>query len=215
MEATAADWTTAIFTAALAFLTLVLAVATGYYAKQTRRMVEEMEASRAEARRGREQSIRPKLALTLVYRTEPELPYVAVKNVGSGAALEADLTLAFDPGAKGKQTREVRPWRENLIGPGDEHWFLSPRAAADGTLEADDLAAAFERIELTGKVQDALGTTHEVDERFDDLPGYRQRRNAVGHTFQEDETARAALKTIAQELSELRKAINEPLCPRS
>ena len=59
---------------ALTIFTAVLVGATVYYAKKTKRMVEEMGASRAEARASRKQGIRPKLVLALVYRKRRSCP---------------------------------------------------------------------------------------------------------------------------------------------
>ncbi len=205
MEATAADWITAAFTAVLALFTLALVVATGYYAKQTRRMLGEMRASR-------EQAIRPKLALALRYHT-PTFAAIAVKNVGPGAALEADLEFAFGPGAHGQQTREVKPWRTNLIASGEEHCFLPPAGPDGSALEVKGLAAAFEQIELTGTVRDALGTLHQVGDRFEDLPSFYERNKAAQHVIREDETVRALKEQvgepIVEELRELRRVVEQ------
>ncbi len=210
MEATLADWITAGFTAVLALFTLALVVVTGRYAEQTRLMVGEMRESRKEARRSREQSVLPKLALSLEYRG-PTFALIVVKNVGPGAALDADIELAFEPREGSSYERDGRPWRTNLIGPGEEHWFFPPRPGGE-TLYVEGLAAGFERITLNGTVRDALAVEHRVDEHFDDLPGFYELNKGAYHVWRQDETVLALKERVGQPIAkavdELRRAID-------
>ncbi len=236
MGPTVADWITAAFTAVLAVVTLVLAIATARYVTQTRCLVDETKKSREEAERGskqsaednrltreemaasreetheaRLQSVRPRLALSLLYRG-PTMAFVQVKNVGQGPALEVDIELAFEPAEGGTLPREVRRWRFPLVAPGEDHWFAPSYGEGGGLLDVHGLAAAFDRLTLTGTIRDTLGDGHRVDERIEDLPGYRDLNRRAAHIWQQEEPARTLTEKvgdpITKELRELAQTID-------
>ncbi len=181
--------------------------------EDNRLMREEMAAGREEAREARLQSVRPRLALSLLYRG-PAMAFPQVKNVGQGPALDVDIELAFEPVEGGSLPPETRRWRTNLIDPGEDHWF-SPAQGGGGALDIHGLAAAFARLTLTGTMRDTLGEIHEVDERFEDLPGYRDLARRARHIWQQEEPARAARalkekvgEPITKELRELSRTVD-------
>lgn len=138
------------------------------------------------------------------------MAFVQVKNVGQGPALEVDIELAFEPIEEGSLPREVRRWRVNLIDPGEDHWF-SPAQGGGGSLDIHGLAAAFERLTLSGTFRDTLGEIHRVDERFEDLPGYRDLARRARHIWQQEEPARTLKEEVGEpiqkELRELARTV--------
>ncbi|MDQ6804450.1 MAG: hypothetical protein M3065_05690 [Actinomycetota bacterium] len=177
-------------------------------AKDNQLLRDEMAAGREEAREARLQSVRPRLALTLLYRG-PTAAFVEVKNVGQGPALDVDVELAFEPMQGSSSPGEVRRWRRNLIDLAEGHWFM-PSGADGGFLDIHSFAAAFTQLTLTGTMRDALGEIHQVHERFEDLPGYRDLNRRAWHIWQPDETARALEeigKPITDGLRELVRAV--------
>ncbi len=216
-----ADWITAAFTVVLALVTAVLAIATARYVTQTRCLVDETKKSREEARASRLQSVRPRLALSLLYRG-PTMAFAQVKNVGQGPALDVDIELAFEPVEGGSLSCEVRRWRFPLIAPGEDHWFAPSHGEGGGVLDVHGLAAAFDRLTLTGTTRDMLGEVHQVDERIEDLPGYRDLNRRALHIWQQEEPARTLTEKvgdpITKELRELAQTIDrstERLVPPS
>ncbi len=131
---------------------VVLVVVTAYYAWQSRQMVAEM-------RFARRLSLLPRLVLD-VSMVGPTYGDVAVRNIGSGPALDADLTLVFEPGASGN--RDERRWLAHVVAPGEGHEFL-PRQEISSM---DDLAREHPAIALTGTMKDLFGEAHEISERI-------------------------------------------------
>jgi hypothetical protein len=142
------------------FATLGLIAVTLAYVIFNWRMVREM-------RETRRLTVLPKLAINFS-RVGPAHALVAVKNVGPGAALDVRMTLTFVPRDPAQQAPDVRPWRINLMPPGDEHDFL-PR-----DLTGDAIAATWERITISGTMKNALGETIAIDDTFADLPEWRR-----------------------------------------
>lgn len=132
---------------------VVLVLVTAYYAWQTKEMAKEMRSARL-------LSLLPKLVLD-IKMIGPTFGDVVVRNVGPGAAIDADLTLTFE--GSEADGREEREWLAHVIAPGQEHEFLP----ANGIGGMDDLVAKHPTISLAGKIRDALGQTHTVDERID------------------------------------------------
>lgn len=144
-----------------ALLTLALVGVTIYYAIQNRRMVAEM-------REARNAGILPKLGLEF-HRLGPTAMTVAIRNVGPGAALDVDIRARFEPVESTREAPEFR-WRRNILGPGEQYDFLPPGDLSDNL---NTLTAAYQAVRLEGSMRDAAGTTHVVDEAFDDLPEWR------------------------------------------
>lgn len=99
---TVSDWV-------IATLTGVLIIITGFYAWETHRIVNEMRASR-------KLTILPKLALDF-HMVGPTYAIVQVKNEGQGAALDVAFDLTFE--GKSPDHTERRPWRANVMAPGE------------------------------------------------------------------------------------------------
>lgn len=150
--------TTAILTAALVLIT-------AYYARQNKRMVEEMAASRRVA-------VLPKLALDLK-GLAPTVDTINVANVGPGPALHVDLSLVFEPHDPSKHERDERRLKANVLAPGEEHQFL-PLTRERSVMHTEEFAATFARIALTGTMRDALGNSEQVEDRLDDLAERRR-----------------------------------------
>ena len=142
------------------FATLGLIAVTLAYVIFNRHMVREM-------RETRKLTVLPKLAIRFT-RVGPAHALVAVKNVGPGAALDVRMTLRFVPLDPAQQQPDVRPWRINLMPPGDEHDFMPQ------DLTGDAIVSTWERITISGTMKNALGETIAIDDTFADLPEWRR-----------------------------------------
>lgn len=225
MDATVADWITAGFTVVLALVTGVLAWATARYVTQTRKLVaetkkgrkeaergrkqsaeesaltrEEMRASREEARRSRELSVLPKLAIDM--ETIAGM-FVGLKltNVGQGPALEVELTITFEPVEGGALPADARPWRAKVLARDEWLRFVPPRDEQGEPLDVPFLGQAYQAVTVRGRMYDALGQEHEVDERVDDLAGLHETTVRAMVLVEKDR--------VREELRELRKSIDK------
>jgi hypothetical protein len=160
-HATVVDYLDKHSGASTGLLTFALVLVTIYYAAQNRRMVLEMGKTRALA-------ILPKLAIEFRH-IGPNTMDVAVKNVGPGPALAVDIELRFDP-ADASAAPYIRRYRQNLLVPGEQQVFAPP-----GVLNAslDTIPHTYRAIRLTGSMRDASGTTHVVNETYDNLSEWR------------------------------------------
>lgn len=173
---------------------VVLVLVTAYYAWQTREMAKEMRSARL-------LSLLPKLVLD-VKMIGPTFGDVVVRNVGPGAAIDADLTLTFE-GSEAAEPEE-RQWLAHVIAPGEDHEFLP----AHGIGGMDDLVAKHPTIALEGKIRDAFDQTHVVDERIDvaEFWGRLERANerwvesADGKVVRELEKIRRELEAMRRHL---------------
>jgi hypothetical protein len=196
-SSTVVAWTgvvLALFNAALVGVTL-------YYARQTRRMADEMH----EARRV---SVLPKLAIDFRHRGAG-FAEIVVRNVGQGPALDADLELAFEPLPGTDQQRISRPWRASVIAPGEDHRFYPPVDAAGQLMHMDALVAAFARITLRGTCHPSLGDPVTIDDEMADLSESWQLAQDADHALQEDpaEKSAAALKRSAKAQEDQARAV--------
>ena len=182
---------------ALTVLTLALVVATVYYAVQTKRMVEEMGATRKESRLARELSVLPKLAIDLETITGV---FVGLKltNVGQGPAIKVELTIAFEPVEGAALPRDERPWRANVIARDEWLRFVPPRDERGEPLEVPALGQAYKEVRVKGQMLDALGREHEVDERVTDLAGLHELTTGAMVLLEKDR--------VAEELQKLRRS---------
>jgi hypothetical protein len=219
-----ADWITAAFTGVLAAFTASLVVVTARYVTQTRNLVSETQKSREEAKRGREQSaeesrltreemqanrtetrrarelsVLPNLAINMQTITGT---FVGLKltNVGQGPALEVDLTIAFEPIEGGSLPRDVRPWRAKVLARDEWLRFVPPRDKQGEPLQVPALGQAYEAVTVKGRMLDALGQEHEVDERVGDLTGLHELTVGAAVLVEKDR--------VREELRELRKSID-------
>lgn len=185
---------------ALTVLTFGLVVATVYYALQTKRMVEEMEATRKESSLARELSVLPKLAIDLATITGM---FVGLKltNVGQGPAIEVELTIAFEPVEGASRPRDERPWRVNVIARDEWLRFVPPRDERGEPLDVPALGQAYKEVSVKGRMLDALGREHEVDERVSDLAGLHELTTGAMVLVEKDR--------VREELRELRKSFEK------
>ena len=166
---------------------VVLVLVTAYYAWQTHEMAGEM-------RRARLLSLLPRLVLD-VEMIGPTYGVIVVRNVGTGPALEADLTIVFASSESGDAER--RRWRPHVIAPGERHEFLPPTDIGDMT----GLVARHPSVSLEGRIQDALGQHHDVEERID-LAAWWDRLGEAVHRWQEDPANR-----LVREVEKTRKEL--------
>jgi hypothetical protein len=173
---------------------VVLVLVTTYYAWQTRQMVGEMRSARL-------LSLLPKLALD-IEMIGPTFGDVVVRNVGPGAAVEADLVLTFEAASPGD--KEERRWLAHVITPGEKHEFLP----GDGIRSMDALVAKHPTIALSGTVRDARGQTHNVDERIDVAEAWR-RLEAALHRWEESSDRKIVreLEKIHRELARIQRPV--------
>ncbi len=200
MDATAADWITAGFIAVLAIFTLALAVVTGRYVEQTRLMVDEMRATREESRLARELSVLPKLAIDMETIAGMFMG-LKLTNVGQGPALELQLTITFEPVEGGSLPPDVRPWRAKVLARDEWLRFVPPRDQQGELLDVPFLGQAYRTITVKGRMHDALGHEHEVDERVDDLAGLHEMTSGAMVLVEKDH--------VRDELRELRKSFDK------
>lgn len=145
---TASDWV-------ISALTAVLVGATIYYAKQTRRTVEEM-------RRAREIQVMPKL-IPAIEKLGPVALLPRVVNMGAGSALQVRLKVALEP--DGPSTDYTAPF----MSPG-RGVSLFLRNESGYLTELTDFEP-FESFRVEGECWNALGTRLKINEEFD-LRGY-------------------------------------------
>lgn len=205
MEATLADWITAAFTATLAMVTVALVVATGLYVRHTKRLVTETEKTRTDAQAARELALQPELALDLTMTTKVTAG-VRVINVGQGAALDARLTLTFEPRPGAGTEVDARPWQTNVILPGESHIFGPPMAEPNVAPSFATLADSYERITLRGSVRDLLDRTHTVEASVEDLPARQREGAAALHVYEE-----APIRKVGRELNKTLNSIARAL----
>lgn len=129
---------------AIAGLTAVLVIVTGYYAVQTRRTVDEMH-------RARTASLRPHFSIGFEHLGARKA-FVQVTNVGPGAARNVHLTIDFGPGSA------VTAWQTPLLAAGASERFKAPGAEHS----MDTISEMYERIDLGGTCTDAEGTSIDI-----------------------------------------------------
>ena len=197
LDATVTDWITAAFTVVLAGFTAALVVVTARYVTQTRNLVSETQKSRDEARCSRELSVLPKLVIDLDTITGM---FVGLKltNVGQGPALEVKLIVAFEPAEGSSLPRDERPWRANVLARNEWVRFVPPRSEQGVPLEVPALGRAYKEATVKGRMHDALGRQHEVDERVSDLAGLHELTTQAMVLLEKDR--------VAEELRKLRKS---------
>ena len=181
---------------AIAWLTVVLILLTGFYAFQTLRLVQEMQKSRAG-------QLLPKLAIR-IYGIGAGNAFWRVINVGPGPAIGVDIRISPEPGGQSKR------WLEPVVMPGETHDFI-PVTGVGGpsaALHMDNQTSVFSHLHLTGTYKDVLGTEHRVDERFD-LRAWWESLKAVQHRFfpEFEEEIPMRLKAIEAQLEKIEEAM--------
>jgi hypothetical protein len=178
----------AITTAAL---TAALVVITGYYARQNKRMVDEMAASR-------ELAVLPKLVLDFKM-LGPTMGAINLSNVGPGPALDVEVTVRFEPLGGQEPARIERRWVANVMAPGQERQFL-PVDDAGTLMDTETLASRFSRVRLSGTMRDALGNERVVADETSDLAHWRKLTGEAKVRWQADPEKRLA-EALGKELS--------------
>jgi hypothetical protein len=184
-------------------LTAALVGLNAYYAVQTRRTVEEMQAQRHAA-------LLPRLALGL-FAAGPEHVFIEIRNVGPGAALDVDLALRL---IKHDGDVETRRWPMSLMAPNDHEQVMYTPPGGDRLLKTDALAARFVRFEITGTMKDAADHEYPIAHQIDDLTAaIAARRNAYLRWEHPDAEHRLAkelgehvAKPIAKAVDQMAKA---------
>jgi hypothetical protein len=174
-------------------LTFALVAITGYYAWQTQQMVKEM-------RRSRELGVLPRITLDLGY-LGPVYVTPVIRNVGAGPALNADLTVTFEPADPDNDAPVVRELRRNVIAPGEQFRLMPPDDGPGRVMPTQKLAATYVRIRATGTMADSLGQQHQVDEVFEELEQWRQ---LLGDLLLDEHPVAKAIDKLSREVKELR-----------
>lgn len=182
----------------LALFNAVLVVVTIYYARQTRRMVDEM-------REARRLSVLPKLAMNLDIR-HMGVGEIAIRNVGQGAALDAEIELTFEPIEGVQLPVERRRWRTGVIAPGEQHRFFPPwsQAHPGQLMGMDELVALYRRVCLTGKCGAILGEGMEINEQLEDLAESWELAKSSLHELHENPAEK-----LAEEAEKSRRALEK------
>lgn len=194
--------------AALQFVVAVaLAGITGGYAWLSKRMVEEMRATR-------ELQILPKLTLTPHF-VGPGFAETRLVNVGAGPAFDVDVHLQFEASGAGLG-RADRRWRAHLVAPGDVHDFGPPERADGSPMGLEDLGRDVALIKLVGTMRDAMGRLHAVDEAIRDVPEWDRLLQESDEMYKEDplevlaREARKANATLAKLANAVDLAMSAP-----
>jgi hypothetical protein len=170
-------------------LTAVLVAITGYYAWQNQRMVSEMKATRAA-------SVLPKIALNW-YSVGPDHSFVQVASVGTGPALDVDVTVRFVPRGDGP---ELHPHiQASLMVPGESHEVMPTRGLEEGILTMTQITETYDRVELAGKVTDLMGEVHEVHDVMPDLAAWRELQREAVISWQHPDPFRRQAKQLADQ----------------
>ena len=212
--ATVADFLDRHQGASTAVLTAALVAVTVFYAWQNRKMVGEMK-------KARDATILPKLALDF-HPLGPTVFDLAIKNVGPGAALDIDVRTEWVPVDRSVSAPGVQ-WRRNIMSPGEQVELFPPGELA-GNLES--LPETYSEVRLFGTMSDAVGASHEVDERFANLPEWGQLLKDAHQSWKPPEPERRAadamyskferpLKDLTNATSQIARAVREASPPPS
>lgn len=179
----------AVVTAAV---TVVLVLATIYYAWQNRRMAQEMK-------KARELQVRPHLVPTLRYLGASQ-GFLRIVNVGPGSALRVDVVLRLEPG-----TWERR-WTGPIVVPGEAHDYRVDDESGE-MLDLHTLTQRHTHFHLSGSCEDALGVTHQIEQRVEIREAWRLAQAANEILPQDPHVqAAAALEGIKGALADWRHA---------
>lgn len=110
-----------------------------------------------EMRRTRLLSILPRLALD-VKILGAGLGLITVRNVGEGPALDVQAKLTFEGHGDGREVAF------HSVSEDQTHSFMPPRNAGNELMRMDELTAVSDRVTLRGKMHDALGNEHPINE---------------------------------------------------
>jgi hypothetical protein len=173
---------------------LALVGVTAWYAWQTREMVREM-------RRARVLSLLPKLVLD-VKMVGPTFGVIVVRNVGTGPALDAELTLVLEGDAP---VREEREFQAHVIAQGEQHEFLPP----DPVNSMDELVSRHPTVALVGGFRTAFDEEEVVRERIDIAEVWRSLKGAR-RRWRDDpaEVTVRRLEEMRKELHHLVRAVS-------
>jgi hypothetical protein len=150
-----------------------------------------------EMRETRRLSVRPKLALQVLPHG-PTHGHLALKNLGPGAALEVDVTLRFEP------LGESRPWRTDVLVPGEQAEFEFPSPAVDAPpFSFADLERDKVRVLLQGSARDVGWKKHTVWDEVD--------ASAWSSTVERSRQlyVKPPMQRIADELEKIRNALED------
>jgi len=148
----ASDWV-------IAGLTFVLVCATVYYAFQTHAAVEETRKTVNEMRAAREIQVMPKLVPTIEILSPNDL-LPRVSNMGVGPAINVRIHFHLEPNGPDAT------YTAAFMSPGKGQSVFPKTDSGDRIMNVKELAP-YDTFHIKGECWDALGTRHEVDERFE------------------------------------------------
>lgn len=172
---------------AIAIATVVLVGITGFYAWETREMVNEMREARGA-------QVLPHVVPTLGYFA-PLFGFLRIQNVGSGPAVDVNVRVQLDDGAV-----FAKPWRAGFLVPGEFHDLLPPDDSSGELLRLDPLTATFQFLRVIGTCRDALGREHTIDAACDSREMWTATREA---------NVRLPDESIPKRLEKIEKAIRD------
>lgn len=143
----------------------------------------------------------PRLALVDWYAA----PYMFldIHNVGTGAALDVDLTITFEK--QDGNPYETRRWRTTTLPTGGRIRFNPPRVAGD-YMDAEQVSEHVARITVTGTAKDQRDRAVAIDLAIDDLPGLWEMQKV---SVRQTEPA-APDELLALEVQRIRKHFTGP-----
>lgn len=175
-------------------ITIALVLVTIYYARQTRRSVEEVVAARAA-------SIKPSIRLHFG-TLPPDQVFLIVENVGTGPALGVDLRFALTGFTSGA---DVQTYATPMLRVGEARKFLYPTWGKVELMQLKSLQDVPVSIELTGMCMDTDGRQYDIHDAIHFSEAQGQLALLPWHLERPDEAA--ALDRIAGELSTIRLAV--------
>ncbi len=159
-----------------------------------------MQASREESRLARELSVLPKLAIEM-QTIAGMVVGLKLANVGQGPALEVEATIAFEPVEGGSLPRDERPWRAKVLARGEWLRFVAPYDQQGDVLRVPALGHAYREGTIKGRMRDAIGQEHDVDECVSDLADLHELTTGAMVLTEKDR--------VREELRELRESFEK------
>jgi hypothetical protein len=176
-------------TVVLAIFTIVLAIATWRYYRQSSAQTEEMEVTRKE-------NIRPVLKPAIINRTG--LHYIfTIQNTGNGAAHDIEANWGFN------HLDHSRSWKSAIITSDEQRQFAIPfgeeqtMALTEGEIK-EELDDEDTELVFEAEYADPVGRSYNTEENIDVL-------NSVGQGAGFEITQRDSLEQIQGDVKKVRK----------
>lgn len=179
---------------------VALVLVTGYYAWQVRRSVGVTEAARRADHS-------PRFGMQVVF-AGPRWCGIRITNVGPGAAVHALLKVKFIPHPHISDDPVAKTVRLGVVELGRRVEVRSPCTHTSLV----DFCTSFQRVEIEGTAEDALGNVHEVKETLDQLQAFSDLpHNGVEYAVPSE--LALAVQGVATELALLRMEMADPTDP--